>query len=232
MRHRFTHHPKLLVPIILLALVLAFSLATVALAYSQDNNNVTHYPQVQTGSLKIAKIITGDMPEGGPWTQDDFCITVTGPGGFSWSGCFPPTGPIVIPDLIPGTYTITENETGASWIVTGEGTVTVAPGPGETPVVITNEGVTTTTTESTTTTEETTTTTEETTTSTAPATTATTAPPTTQAVESTTPIPSEVATGGGGTAGLGTGIYALIALAAALAVGLILGGFQLAMRRK
>jgi hypothetical protein len=102
--------------------------------------------------------------------------------------------------------------------------------PGD--LVTINIGSTTTTTEeTTTTTEETTTTTEETTTTTeAPTTTTvTTAPPTTS---STTPIPSDIATGGGGTAGLGTGIYTLIALAGLLGAGLVGSTLRLAVKRR
>ena len=243
-KRSLVRHPRTVILIVLLALLVVASLATAAWAQNQQIPGT----QYQLGTLKIAKIITGDMPPGGPWTPDDFSLTITGPGGFTWTGSFPADGPIVLTDLIPGVYTVTENTTGASWIVTGEGSVTVRPGPGQTPLIITNEGVTTTTRWITTTTEkitttttqetttttapETTTTTEEVTTSTAPATTATTAPPTTQAPESTTPIPSQVATGGGGTAGPGNGLYALIALAAALCAGLIMSGFRLAQRRK
>jgi hypothetical protein len=217
-KRRLWSRSGIVVTVVLLALVVALSLT--AIAWADDDGTVTQ----ELGTLKIAKVITGDTPEGGPWTQDDFSITVTGPNGYSWTGSFPAVGPIVLTDLVPGEYIVTENNTGESWVVTGEGAVTVTPGPGQTGLVITNTGSTTTTTE-----EETTTTTEAATTTTATETTVTTAPPTTA---STTPIPSDIATGGGGTAGLGTGIYALIALAGILGAGLVGNTLRLIAKRK
>lgn len=237
-KRRLRSRPGIVATVVLLALVLALSLA--AIAWAADVMDT----QQPLGTLKIAKVIDGDTPEGGPWTQDDFSVTVTGPNGYSETVSFPEVGPIVLMDLVPGEYIVTENNTGDSWIVTGEGPITVTPGPGQTGLVITNTGSTTTTTEETTTTteeettttteEETTTTTEEETTTTTEAATTTTAtettvPPTTA---STTPIPSDIATGGGGTAGLGTGIYALIALAGILGAGLVGNTLRLIVKRK
>ncbi|MFH0917349.1 MAG: DUF5979 domain-containing protein [bacterium] len=80
----------------------------------------------ETGSLQITKEIV-DAPDA-TWTPADFSISVTGPSPAKTvvhSGAFPAGGVITINDLDPGTYTITESDPGANWIVTGSGDVSV-----------------------------------------------------------------------------------------------------------
>ena len=83
----------------------------------------------QTGSLQITKRIVN--PPDSDWTPDDFSLTVVGPAPANaeiYSGAFPAAGTLVLTDLQPGDYTITESDPGAKWVVTGEGSVTVSAG--------------------------------------------------------------------------------------------------------
>lgn len=93
--------------------------------------------------LEIIKSIEGDNPDG--LNPEDFFVTVDGPGGYHWYGHFDATtGMIVLTDLEPGTYTVSEDDPGYPFTVTGEGGATVVSG--QTGIVtITNTGSTTTT---------------------------------------------------------------------------------------
>ena len=98
-----------------------------------------------TGSLQITKSVTGEPPAG--WSYTQFCITVTGPNGYSTTENFPAGGVITLSNLAPGTYTISEATPSPAWAwnttVEGGSTALVAVG-----VVahktVTNNGVTTT----------------------------------------------------------------------------------------
>ena len=79
---------------------------------------------VPVGSLTVGKIVSGDTSG---ITIPLFEITVTGPEGFSATRTFGSGETYTWTDLVPGTYTVTEDKTGLSeeWTVTGEGTVEV-----------------------------------------------------------------------------------------------------------
>ena len=80
--------------------------------------------EVNYGSLTVGKVITGDT---GEMTLPPFEITVTGPEGFSATRTFVGGETYTWDNLVPGTYTVTEDKTGLSeeWTVTGEGSVDV-----------------------------------------------------------------------------------------------------------
>ena len=75
----------------------------------------------------IAKVVAGDT---GDMTLPLFEITVTGPEGFLATRTFVSGETFTWTNLVPGTYTVTENKTGLSgeWTVTGEGSVEVVAG--------------------------------------------------------------------------------------------------------
>ena len=94
-----------------------------------SDTDVAHYwgyvPDAPaTGSLTVGKIVTGET-EG--IELPDFEITVTGPEGFSATKTFVSGETFTWTNLVPGTYTVTEDKTGLSdeWTVTGEGDVEV-----------------------------------------------------------------------------------------------------------
>lgn len=84
---------------------------------------LTLVEEVSYGSLTVG-IVTGGT---GGMTLPPFEITVTGPEGFSATRTFVGGETFTWTNLVPGTYTVTENKTGLSseWTVTGEGSVQV-----------------------------------------------------------------------------------------------------------
>ena len=94
-----------------------------------SNGSETELPngpevELSYGALTVAKIVRGDV---GDNFLPLFEITVTGPEGFLATRTFVHGEPYTWENLIPGTYTVTEDKTGLSeeWTVTGEGTVQV-----------------------------------------------------------------------------------------------------------
>ena len=79
---------------------------------------------VSYGALTVDKVVSGDT---GDMTLPLFEITVTGPEGFSATRTFEDGESFTWGNLVPGVYTVTENQDGLSneWTVSGEGTVQV-----------------------------------------------------------------------------------------------------------
>ncbi|UNC91197.1 ice-binding family protein [Candidatus Contubernalis alkaliaceticus] len=77
-----------------------------------------------TGSLTVTKVVSGDT---GDMTLPSFEITVTWPEGFLATRTFVDGKSFTWENLVPGVYTVTENQDGLSseWTVSGEGTVQV-----------------------------------------------------------------------------------------------------------
>ena len=96
-------------------------------AVTLENNTITNdvcLSTVPTGSLTVGKTVSGDT---GETELPLFEITVTGPEGFSETRTFVSGDTYTWENLVPGTYTVTEDKTGLSdeWTVTGEGDVEV-----------------------------------------------------------------------------------------------------------
>ena len=90
---------------------------------------VTNTYTQQTGSLKITKALGANAPAGA--ASKEYTFTVTGPDNYSETVTITGAGSKTLTDLVPGTYTVTENESGADidgydLEVTGGGEVTVA----------------------------------------------------------------------------------------------------------
>ncbi|APV43494.1 Cna protein B-type domain-containing protein [Dehalogenimonas formicexedens] len=96
------------------------------------NNNFFNYG---TGKLTVTKsVVLGSVvnPAG---ISETFTIHVTGPGGYSHDITFTLTNGVLqsptsvtLEGLIPGSYTVSEDNPGAEWTVTGGGSVTVNSG--------------------------------------------------------------------------------------------------------
>ena len=94
-----------------------------------SNSDVVYYSGLEsdipaTGSLTVDKVVSGDT-EG--ITLPSFEITVAGPEGFTATRTLVDGESFTWSNLVPGTYTVTEDKTGLSeeWTVSGEGDVTV-----------------------------------------------------------------------------------------------------------
>ncbi len=75
------------------------------------------------GSLTVDKVVTGDT---GDMELPDFEITVTGPEGFTATRTFEDGESYTWEDLLPGEYTVTEENLGADWdVVVAESPVEV-----------------------------------------------------------------------------------------------------------
>ena len=90
---------------------------------------ITNTYTLQTGSLKITKALGAGAPNGADATEYEF--TVTGPNNYSDSFKLKAGDSKTLEDLVPGTYTVTENKTAAAidgydLEVTGDGEVAVA----------------------------------------------------------------------------------------------------------
>ena len=90
---------------------------------------ITNTYTLQTGSLKITKALGAGAPNGADATEYEF--TVTGPNNYSESFKLKAGDSKTLEDLVPGTYTVTENKTAAAidgydLEVTGDGEVAVA----------------------------------------------------------------------------------------------------------
>jgi LPXTG-motif cell wall-anchored protein len=79
------------------------------------------------GALTVTKVVTGDTSG---VTVPSFSITVTGPESFSATRTFAHNESYTWGNLVPGTYTVTEDKAGFSseWTVSGEGTIQIAAG--------------------------------------------------------------------------------------------------------
>ncbi|PWJ71186.1 hypothetical protein B0O40_1052 [Ruminococcaceae bacterium R-25] len=89
---------------------------------------VTNTYKQQLGSLKVTKALGAGAPDGASDTEYEF--TVTGPNNYSNSFKLKAGEYKIIEDLVPGTYTVTENKTkaaidGYDLEVSGDGEVTV-----------------------------------------------------------------------------------------------------------
>ena len=89
---------------------------------------VTNTYTQQTGSLKITKALGANAPDGA--ASKKYTFTVTGPDNFSKTVTIEGAGSETLNDLVPGSYTVTENLTDAAidgydLEVTGGGEVTV-----------------------------------------------------------------------------------------------------------
>jgi len=89
-----------------------------------NNNKIIYDVCISTGSLAVTKTVSGDTTG---VTLPLFEITVTGPEGFLATRTFVSGETFTWTNLVPGTYTVTEDKTGLSeeWTVTGEGDVEV-----------------------------------------------------------------------------------------------------------
>ncbi len=91
---------------------------------SQATVNITN--ERKLGSLLITKTITGDNPDGLAFGA--FSVVITGPapsGEVQFNGSFDGNGEILVKDLLPGTYTVTEAALGYPWKIEGNGPVDV-----------------------------------------------------------------------------------------------------------
>ena len=89
---------------------------------SKTVTNTYNPPSSETGSLSITKRIV-DSPNDN-WTPDDFSVIVTGPSPSTavvYSGTFPEGGTLVLNDLAPGSYTVTEPGPGGRWVLAAFG---------------------------------------------------------------------------------------------------------------
>ena len=98
-------------------------------AKATAETTVTNTYTQQTGSLKITKALGANAPAGA--ASKEYTFTVTGPDNYSETVTITGAGSKTLTDLVPGTYTVTENESGADidgydLEVTGGGEVTVA----------------------------------------------------------------------------------------------------------
>ncbi len=93
-------------------------------AVTLDTNTIINDVCISSGSLAVTKVVAGET---GEMTLPDFVITVTGPDGFSETETIESGETYTWTNLVPGTYTVTEDKTGLSdeWTVTGEGDVEV-----------------------------------------------------------------------------------------------------------
>ena len=66
----------------------------------------------QVGSLKITKVFGANAPEDA--SSKSYSFTITGPGDYSKTVSVDGAGYVIVPNLIPGKYTVTENETSAA----------------------------------------------------------------------------------------------------------------------
>jgi hypothetical protein len=189
-------------------------------------------PEVPTGTLRIEKVLNDPEEQ---FTVDQFRVRVTGPEGYNQTQRFPPSGTIVLSGLAPGTYTVTEiglPPTGTFNVEISGGGVVAVEGNQEAQVTVTNTRTVTSSTSTSPTSDEPTTTSESTTSTTGESTTTsstdvgevTTEPPTSTSTTAypltSVPTPSQIQTGGGGTAGSGAGMWSLAGLAVALGIGL------------
>ena len=106
-------------------------------AVTLDTNTITNdvcSDEVPTGSLTVDKVVSGDTAD---MELPDFVITVTGPEGFSATRTFVEGESFTWENLVPGTYTVTEEKTGLSeeWTVSGEGDVEVVADQTETATI-------------------------------------------------------------------------------------------------
>jgi hypothetical protein len=196
--------------------------------------NVTN--QLKLGSLRVTKTITGALPTNRTWKFEDFSVVVTGPAPEStvvFNGSFDSKGEILVPGLLPGTYTVTEEAPGTPWVASGNGTIEVVA-DGESQKEIVNTGTTSTTLGGATTqttarrtgttgigTGTTTATTLRTTATTVLGFTGTTAGSTPSTVMGWVAQPGSIQTGGGGTAGGIWGPCVALVLAGLMSVGVI-----------
>ena len=65
----------------------------------------------QVGSLKITKVLGANAPESA--ASKSYSFTITGPDNYSKTVSVDGAGYVIIPNLIPGTYTVTEDTDGA-----------------------------------------------------------------------------------------------------------------------
>ena len=95
---------------------------------------VTNTYTAKPGSLKVVKTVAGDLNATDEEIQNkEFTFTVTGPDGFNETFAIKAGESKEFDNLTPGDYTVTEVREGVdvdgyTCEVTGEGTVTVAPG--------------------------------------------------------------------------------------------------------
>ena len=100
---------------------------TVAAMATAETSVTNTYTQ-QKGSLKITKSLGANAPAGA--SSKEYTFTVTGPDNYSETVTITGAGSKTLTDLVPGTYKVTENESGAAidgydLEVTGGGEVTV-----------------------------------------------------------------------------------------------------------
>ncbi len=172
------------------------------------------------GSLRVTKTIEGYNPG---LTFEDFTVVITGPAPSSnqvFNGTFDEFGVIEVTDLLPGSYTVTEQALGYPWTIAGNGPVDVEIEQ-QTGVTIVNTGSTSTTLARVTSTAGTGTTgTTLRTTGTTLRTTGTTvvgfSSDTSSTVFGWVAQPGDIQTGGGGTAGGGNGALIVLILASTL----------------
>ena len=94
------------------------------------NAKLTNKYEMQLGSLKITKALGSNAPRAA--ASKTYTFTVTGPNGYSATVQINGARSETLTDLIPGTYTVTEDENGAAisgydLSVTGGGSVKVLP---------------------------------------------------------------------------------------------------------
>ena len=102
--------------------------AVTVTAKATAETTVTNTYTQQTGSLKITKALDENAPAGA--SSKEYTFTVTGPDNYSETVTITGAGSKTLTDLVPGTYKVTENESGAAidgydHEVTGGGEVTV-----------------------------------------------------------------------------------------------------------
>lgn len=90
-------------------------------AVTLDNNVIT---SLATGALTVVKTVSGNIDN---LTLPPFEISISGPDNFTATKVFVNNESFTWVDLLPGTYTVTENRAGLSgeWTVSGEGATQV-----------------------------------------------------------------------------------------------------------